>query len=261
MSRTLLDVPQVRDYLERHFLLRVETTEPRIALTFDDGPSPRNTPRLLDLLAGKGIPATFFVLGRYVRRFPHVVKRAADEGHELASHGTWHLPLPLLPDAVIRRDIETTGRMLEKLLGTRPRYFRPPMGWFNGRVLRVIERLGYQPVIGSVYPKDSDRPGADAIVDRVLRRVGPGDIVILHDSGWSSRSNGDQTLEEVDRLTDILGERGYRFDTLTALVAAGKGTGVRRKPNTPASEEHRPSDERDASEEHDASEGPETPGR
>ena len=108
MSPSMLDIPSVREYLGQKLICEVENSEKRLALTFDDGPNPRNTPPLLELLARKGIKATFFVVGRRVRRFRDLLKQTFDEGHEIGNHGDHHVPLSFLPRAVIRRSVPVT---------------------------------------------------------------------------------------------------------------------------------------------------------
>lgn len=219
MSPTLLDLREVRSFLRRKLLVSVETEESLLALTFDDGPDPRNTPRLLDLLDGKGIPATFFLLGRNARRHPDLVRRMWDEGHEIGNHGYYHIPMTLLPDPLLIRHVKATGEVIAGLTGFYPRFLRPPLGWFSSRVLLAVEDLGYQPVIGNIHPRDSARPGAGVIVTRVLDRADKGSIVILHDGGQWPKNDRRQTIEAVDRITDVLGEKGYGFVRLSDLAS------------------------------------------
>jgi len=218
VSPTLLDLPSVRRYLSRRFLCSVPTEEKRLALTFDDGPNRGNTPALLDLLAEKRVRATFFLLGRYIRGREDLVRRALDEGHEIGNHGTWHLPLPLLPRRLLHREIRRSEEQIVDITKHPTRFYRPALGWFSRRVVEDLRGFGYQPVIGNIHPQDSGRPGVEAIVGRVLRRVEPGSIVILHDGGWHPRVNRLQTVEAVGRLVDLLRDRGYRFQTLGGLV-------------------------------------------
>jgi peptidoglycan-N-acetylglucosamine deacetylase len=200
MRRSLLDVPSVRRRLEQHLLCSVATEEKRVALTFDDGPHPRHTPRLLDLLESREVSATFFLVGRRVRAFPELARSIVTRGHETGNHGYAHVPLPLVPGPLLAREVDRAGRLIEQVTGARPRFFRPPMGWFTVRSLRAVRRMGYEPVIGTVHPRDSSQPGTEAIVDHVMNRVEPGAILILHDGGWA---------------------RGYRFETLSNLVGGG----------------------------------------
>lgn len=221
MSPTLLHVEPVQRYLRGVVLCSVPERERCLALTFDDGPNPRNTPRLLDLLASKGVPATFFVLGRRVEAFGEITQRAHHEGHQVESHGQWHVPLPLLPTRVLRGQVRRSADLIEACTGRRPRYFRPPMGWFSPRCLRVLEEEGLQPVIGNIHAEDSRRPRPEVLLDRIRERLSPGSIVILHDGGWRARVDRSPTLEAVDRLTDELGSAGWTFLTLADLAVDG----------------------------------------
>ena len=219
MSPSLLEIKRIRKYLGRLLLCEVETSEKRIALTFDDGPNPRNTPRLLDMLQAKGIVATFFVVGRRVRRYPHLVARAAAAGHEIGNHGDHHVPLSVLPTRIIKRELSVCGDLVEEATGRRPNFMRPPMGWFNPRVLQVVRDSGLQPVIGSVHPQDSRRPGIETILRRLRRGAGPGGVIILHDGGWRIGVDRSQTIAAVDIITDELLAAGYRFETIGQLFA------------------------------------------
>ncbi len=208
----------VFSYLNGRLLCQVETAEKRLALTFDDGPHPKHTPQLLDMLERKGIQATFFVVGRRVRHFPDIVQRIAESGHEIGNHTYHHLPLPFLPSFLIRHQLSETENAVTRATGKRMRFMRPPVGWFTPRVLRVARAMGYEPVIGTVHPNDSRRPGESAIVERVRQRIQPGAIIILHDGGWRISADRSGTVAAADRLTDELLEGGYRFETLSQLA-------------------------------------------
>ena len=220
MIPNLLYVPFVQNHLRDKVLFSVTTAEKRIAITFDDGPNPRNTPRLLDLLAKKNLKATFFLVGRRVRRFPELAARIAQEGHEIGNHGFAHIPILLLSPAAIAREIRKTEEHILKATGKKTRYFRPPMGWCTRKGIQAVEDLGYQPVIGSIHPRDSSRPGTKVIVDHTLSRVRPGSIIILHDGGWLARVDRSQTLMAAETLMDVLIKKGYRFQTVSDLVGA-----------------------------------------
>ena len=222
MSPSLLDIPAIRERLGRRILCAVSTPQKRLALTFDDGPHPRHTLQLLDLLAAKGILATFFVVGRRIRRFRDVLKRTADAGHEIGNHGDHHLPLSILPGFALRREIAVTEMLIQQVTGRRPRFLRPPMGWFNDRVLAVATVMGYQPVIGSIHPQDSRQPGTETILRRIRRRIEPGAIIIQHDGGWRIACDRRQTIAAVDRITDELLAQGYRFETLSGLAGSAR---------------------------------------
>ncbi len=215
---TLLHIDRVQRHLREHFVCSVPEKKGCLALTFDDGPNPRNTPRLLELLASKGIVATFFVVGKRLDDHGEISRRAHLEGHEIANHSRSHLPLSLMPNALVRREIRSTEERIIELTSARPRFFRPPMGWFNRRILRILHELDYTPVIGSIHPEDSRRPTVETILSRVRPRLSDGAILIFHDGGWRSTVDRTPTLEAVDRLSDECLESGHRFVTMTELV-------------------------------------------
>jgi peptidoglycan/xylan/chitin deacetylase (PgdA/CDA1 family) len=223
MKHEILDHAKIREFLGRkRFLCRVPTLEKRVAITFDDGPHPVHTAEILDMCARKGIRATFFVVGRRVRRFPEIAARIAAEGHDIGNHTDRHLPLSIFPPAVIRRELAVTHELVFRATGKHPAFFRPPMGWFNDIVVREAVRMGYRPVIGSIHPHDSRKPGADEIVRHVLGRIEPGAIIILHDGGWRVDADRSQTVRAAERITSELLEQGYRFEALSELAGSGE---------------------------------------
>ncbi len=205
--------------LNERILCRLPTTEKRLALTFDDGPHPRHTPRVLELLQRKNVRATFFVVGKRVKRFPELLQRTVELGHEIGNHSYHHWPLPMMPTPMMRRELSVTHELITAAAGITPRFMRPPRGWFDARVLRIARSMGYEPVIGSVHPQDSRRPGASVIIDRVRERIEPGAIIILHDGGWRLGVDRTQTIRAADRLIDELQQSGYRFETMSELLA------------------------------------------
>ncbi len=222
MSPTALDFPAVRRYLDQRFLCAMPSAGNRVALTFDDGPSPRNTEALLDVLDKHGVHATFFLAGMRASAYPHVVRRAAEAGHDIGNHTTHHLPLNLLPTSIIKRQIEGTNQRIVDITGQRPEFMRPPFGWFNDRVVEAITQLDMRPVIGSVYPRDSRRPGVQTIVQRVVDRLSPGAIIILHDGGWHPRADRRQTVEAVDRLLGVLRTMHFEAGSVNELLRSSK---------------------------------------
>jgi peptidoglycan/xylan/chitin deacetylase (PgdA/CDA1 family) len=198
----------------------VPTDRKAVTLTFDDGPSPRNTPPLVDLLAKKKIRANFFLVGRHLARYESIARETVAAGHEVGNHTYHHVPLTLLPSRMIVKELRETEKLLDRIAPDRVRTVRPPLGWFSMRVLNRFRDLDLMPVLGDVYPQDPSRPGVDTIVDRVRARIRPGSIVILHDGGWRERVDRSQTIEAVDRLTDELGAEGYRFECLSELCDA-----------------------------------------
>lgn len=222
----LLHSPRAFGFISRHLLCSVPLAARRVALTFDDGPNPVATPRLLSLLAASGIRATFFLLGRNVRRFPHLAAQIAADGHEIGNHTHNHFALPLLPRPLALRELERTSRLIESTTGQRPHLVRPPLGWFSSGVLRTLAANGYRAVLGDVYPRDCTRPGADVIARRVLERARPGSIVILHDGVPYGRADRMQTVDAVALVIDELHRQQYSFGTVSHLLDQARAESV-----------------------------------
>lgn len=208
--------------LAQRILWRVETAERVVAMSFDDGPHPEFTPAILELLAEHGIPATFFLIGRNVRRHPELAKRLAGTGHELGNHTLNHRMLPFLREEFIRHEILQTDQIIREVTSYCPRLMRPPMGLFTKRTVNVIESCGYGTVVGDVYPRDPHMPGRDKIHRRVMARVRPGSIIILHDGGNTAHVDRSQTVWAVRHIIQDLLQKGYRFITISDLVGQAR---------------------------------------
>ena len=181
-----------------------------MALTFDDGPDPRWTPAVLDLLHRYRVRATFCLVGEHVTEHPELVRRIAAQGHALCDH-TWSHDehLPDRPQATIRAEIDRTySAIVTASGGVRPRYFRAPGGRWSPAVVAEARRLGLRPLGWSVDPADWRRPPAALITRRVLDQVAPGAVVLLHD-GYGNRA---ATLAA---LRDILPALAARHLTAT----------------------------------------------
>src|SRR5574341_1686752 len=176
---TPLHHPAVQRWLRGHLLCHVPNAGPRYALTFDDGPSPRNTPPLLDRLAGLGARATFFLMADRARRYPELVARIVAEGHEVGLHGHRHLPPWALTRSWLERDIAAAAAAVREACGAVPRHYRAPFGLLFPRQAAWVRARGLTPVLGSIYPRDHAHNSPGPIVRGVLDRLEPGSIVIL----------------------------------------------------------------------------------
>ncbi|GGW50029.1 deacetylase [Streptomyces caelestis] len=186
-----------------------------IALTFDAGPS-EHSAHLLDILKEKQVPATFFLLGkRHIEKYPELVRRMADEGHEVASH-TWdHKILTRLRPEEIREELERPNQEIERLTGRRPTLMRPPQGRTDDTVHEICRELGLAEVLWSVTAKDYKTTDSDLITRRVLAQASRDGIILLHDIY-------DGTVPAVPGIIDALKERGYVFVTVPQLLAPGR---------------------------------------
>jgi peptidoglycan/xylan/chitin deacetylase (PgdA/CDA1 family) len=188
-----------------------------VALTFDDGPNPVATPRILDALAARGVKATFFVLGRHADRWPELVKRMADEGHVLGNHGYFHRKLHVRGPGYVRRDLTMGVESIERAASIRPRLFRAPHGFRNPWVTPIAASLGERTVGWSLGVWDSAKPGVDKIVERTLGGSRPGSILLLHDGdGYDIDGDRTQTAAAVPRIVDELLARNFAFVTIPA---------------------------------------------
>lgn len=189
-----------------------ESGERAVALTFDDGPNPDATPRILDALARAGVQATFFLLGRHVDRWPDIARRVANEGHVLANHGWHHRKLHRAMPARARLDLEMGTRSIEEATGIRPRLFRAPHGFRAPWVTPIAASLGQRTVGWTLGVWDTERPGAHIIAERTIAGARPGSIMLLHDGdGYDPLGDRLQTAASIPMIVDGLRDQRYRF--------------------------------------------------
>jgi peptidoglycan/xylan/chitin deacetylase (PgdA/CDA1 family) len=198
---------------ERSSISHVHVDAPVIAMTFDDGPSAVLTPRLLDMLKERNIHATFFVLGQLVQEHPEIVKRAIDEGHEVANHSWDHKPLPKLAEGGLRHELADTSEAITKATGKPVTLMRPPYGATSPRLSRAIEKeYGMKVILWSVDPLDWKRPGPHVVSQRILAGAQPGAIILAHDIHPG-------TVEAMPSTLDALKAKGFRFVTVSELLS------------------------------------------
>ena len=180
-----------------------------VALTFDDGPSPRCTPQLLDGLKERGVHATFFVVGCQVVKDPDIVTRMAAEGHQVGNHSYDHKELDKLSAQEAAQDMQKNDQLLQELLGEGDYWVRPPYGLLSEEESSALT----VPIINwSVDTEDWKSKDAGKILDIIYRDTGDGDIILLHDRYLNSVS---AALQAVDHLQ----QQGYRFVTVAELLA------------------------------------------
>ncbi len=179
---------------------------PRIALTFDDGPS-IYTEELLDGLKERGVKATFFLIGKNAKEYPDIVKREAEEGHLVGNHTYSHVVISNLSLEKAREEIEKTNQILEGITGKRVEYVRPPFGIWK----EELEDLQMTSVMWSVDPLDWTTKNTDEIVKKVVTRAKENDIILLHDCYKSS-------VQAAFRIIDLLQSEGYEFVTIEELL-------------------------------------------
>jgi len=190
-----------------------------IALTFDDGPNPKTTRKVLQILARGGHRATFFVVGRKALRHADVLREIHQAGHELALHGFQHDRLyALKPPKYVAEDIARTQAAVEQAVSVRPRLFRPPVGYLSSRTAAGADRAGVRTVAWSARGVDGMGPSdPDRVYGRIEKDLIDGAIVLLHDS--AERDDFEPaSVEILPRLLEEIEERGLRTVTVTELL-------------------------------------------
>ncbi len=183
-----------------------------VSLTFDDGPTGELTAQLLDGLRERYVSATFFLCGYRAEEYPALVRRMAEEGHELAIHGWRHAYLHTMAQAEIREELKGTGELIAGLTGVRPKLFRPPGGLCSETVMEEAAQEGLSAILWSVDPEDWSTHDAGAVVRRVQKKARDGDILLMHDLSPSS-------VTAALRLIDQMTAQGYQFCTVSELAA------------------------------------------
>jgi peptidoglycan/xylan/chitin deacetylase (PgdA/CDA1 family) len=197
-------------------LNRLPASSNAVAITFDDGPNPDATPRILDVLREEGVSATFFVLGRHAEHWPGLVRRMTEEGHQLGNHGYWHRKLHRRLPSYVRDDLTRgTEAIVQASGGVRPRVFRAPHGFRNPWVTPIAASLGQRTIGWSLGVWDSARPGASEIARRALNGLHARSILLLHDGdGYDPDGDRLQTAEALPMIIRGLRDRGLQFTTL-----------------------------------------------
>src|ERR1700722_8783589 len=209
---------------------QVRVDQPYIAMTFDDGPSAENTPRLLEMLKQRNIKATFFLIGQNVASNPDLVRRILAEGHEVGNHSWTHPQLSKLSDDRVTAKITKTQDAIKDASGFTPTLLRPPYGAITPRQREWIEnRFGLNIILWSVDPFDWKRPGASVIMQRILSQARPGAIILSHDIHK-------QTVDAMPATLDALSAKGYKFVTVSQLIAMNKP----KPPPTETADDERP---------------------
>ncbi|MDH6372703.1 peptidoglycan/xylan/chitin deacetylase (PgdA/CDA1 family) [Paenibacillus sp. PastF-3] len=201
-----------------------------IAFTFDDGPDPCYTPELLDLLHEHDVKATFFVLGKKAEQYPDIIERMHREGHQIGIHNYTHTPNWIYsPWTNRRKQVDRTADIVERITGERPIFYRPPWGLVNLGDLFLI-RKSYQIVLWSVMVGDwKASVSAEQLKHALLKKIKPGSIIVLHDSGDTPWADEEAPLNMITGLEEVLKEiprrglKGLRVDELLNKEASRIG--------------------------------------
>ena len=193
----------------------------QIALTFDDGPNDPYTLHLLDVLQKHNVPATFFLIGRYVEQRPDLAREISRRHHVIGNHTFTHPYLTFRSAARVREEIVACRDAIEAIVGEHSNLFRPPWGARRPAVFRIARDLGLEPVMWSVTGYDWNAPSADYIEQKVAGRIRGGDVVLLHDGGHAHfGADRSATVDFVDRLIRRCQAQSYEFVTIPSLLSS-----------------------------------------
>ncbi len=184
-----------------------------IALTFDDGPTPKYTQQILEILKQQNVKATFFCVGEMVHYFPQLAKQEVADGHVIGNH-TWHHWLQKMNSEVAANEIESTATAIFQATGVKTSLFRPPYGALNNGVADYAKKNNYAILMWSDDSEDYRRPSVSKLVNNVLREAKPGGMVLMHDGG----GNRAQTVAALPKIINALKKRGYQFVTVPKLL-------------------------------------------
>src|SRR5215469_4763804 len=237
-DRSLITAEHIKQFPSPYVITRYGAADHRLALTFDDGPDPNITPKVLDVLKHEHAPATFFCIGLNSEQRPDLIKRMIAEGHEIGNHTFTHPNIADISATQLRLELSATQRLFESVIGRRSMLFRPPYAEDSEpdttsevAPLEDVTSKGYLTIGMQIDPRDWQRPGAEKIVDKTIqdaegyidpesgKKIPPkGNIILLHDSG-GDRS---QTIKALPILIDALRQDGFEFVTVSALMGKSR---------------------------------------
>jgi len=193
----------------------------QLALTYDDGPNDPHTLRLLEVLARHDVRATFFMIGRFVAEKAEIARELARAGHVIGNHTFYHPNLIFCSAGRVRSELEECRKILADTVGEHSALWRPPFGARLPHVLGIGRHLGLQPVMWTVSSNDWKIRSAEAIEQRVARRIRGGDVILMHD-GSHVRMGADRarTVEATDRLIRRFKDQGYEFVSVPEMMEA-----------------------------------------
>ncbi|MBP2644933.1 MAG: polysaccharide deacetylase family sporulation protein PdaB [Firmicutes bacterium] len=199
------------------------TNQKVVALTFDHSWGNTFTPSILDTLKKNNLRVTFFIMGPWAEKYPEVAKQIVADGHEIGSHGYRHENYGDMSDDWVRMDIQKAHAQIKEITGVDATLIRPPNGHYSQRSLKVTEELGYKTIIWNIDSLDWKNPGRDVIVERVVKRLKPGAIILLHASDTPV-----QTADALPILINKIKEQGYEITTVGDLLSRCSEDGLYR---------------------------------
>ena len=216
-SISLLTGPSCKNDETVFYKGRINKNKKRASLTFDDGPDNINTPRILDILFDKKVPATFFVIGQQISYHPEIFKRMINEGHEVGNHSWSHPNFIELTASEIKNEIESTEAVIRSYMGKSTSILRPPYGLFTNMDIQIINDLGYKVILWSVDTLDWSGLTTEEIISIVDRDLTEGAIILQH-CFYSTKGTLDGTIKALPEIIDKLINEGYEIVPVSMLL-------------------------------------------
>lgn len=210
-------VVYVQAYHKQKPVYEVETNKKIVALTFDISWGNTTPMPVIDILEKNNIKCTFFLSGPWVKQYPEVVKRIKQNGHEIGSHGYKHINLSTLSKAEIKDEVMKAHKNIKEVSGVNARLIRTPNGDYNDTVIEAIHEVNYEAIQWGTDSLDWMNPGVTTIIERVTKRVHPGDIILMHASDTCK-----QTPDALPSVIKSLKDQGYKFVTVSELLKENK---------------------------------------
>jgi len=204
----------------RFFPIRKIKDKDKVVLTFDDGPDPLYTPRILDILKKYNVRAVFFLVGENVRKYPQLAQKIVEEGHDIGNHSFNHANLLILKSRAIKKNIMMANREIANKTGMVPQFFRPPRGLYNKAVLDLCDGLGMKVILWSLTSLDWRGVSATKMTKMVLKKVKGGDIILFHDSGnifYKKKTNHENTVRALPKIIEGIQKKGLKITALSDL--------------------------------------------
>jgi peptidoglycan/xylan/chitin deacetylase (PgdA/CDA1 family) len=220
---------ELRKGLHYDVLYRGDRKAAVVAMTFDDGPHPDFTPRILAILRHYNVKGTFFVVGEMAAQYPGLIRAEKAAGHVIGNHTYHHVNLTKIPTDEIATEWQACQDVAKAVTGETMRFCRPPGGDYDSDVMAAATRLGLTTVLWTDDPGDYADPGDRVIENRVLARIGNGGIILIHDGVQ-------QTIDVLPQIITILQKRGFRFATVAEMAAPRGGVTGEGAPASPRRE-------------------------
>jgi|SRR5579872_22375 len=202
-----------------YFPYQAKTERKTVALTFDDGPNPPHTQKLLDVLQKHRVKATFFIVGKNLEKYPEVAKKIIEQGHTIGNHSYSHSFAKNFSEPGFENEIQQAQAVIQKLLAKKPALFRPPWLMRNPLMLRNLKRIGMLPISG-LFGSELEvlQVSPEKMANRALKKIKPGMILIFHDGFDAHGGNRTNTVEAIDLLIPKIKSEGYELATVDELL-------------------------------------------